>query len=142
MAELLAASGTSRRVYLTGVLVATVVPLFAVAALAPAAGAKPGTALVWLLFVGSSVHVGSTAWFYTVREVRVHMAQHPARYLAAPAVLVGAGAATAALLGAHRLTYVLLAFFAWQFFHFQKQNLGVAALAARARATPAPFWKG
>jgi hypothetical protein len=36
------------------------------------------------------------------------------------------------LLSADAITVTLLGFFAWQFFHFQKQNLGVAALAARA----------
>ena len=28
------------------------------------------------------------------------------------------------------MAWLLLAYFGWQFFHFQKQNLGMAALAA------------
>ncbi len=104
--------------------------------LAPSAGAKPSSALVWLLFVGSSVHVGSTAWFYSVGEVRAHMRHHLGRYALAPAALVLGCAVGAAFLTDRQITWVLLGFFAWQFFHFQKQNLGVAALAARAQRTP------
>jgi hypothetical protein len=120
---------------LAAILVASVVPLIAVVLLAPAAGAKPTSALVWLLFVGSSVHVGSTAWFYSVREVRAHMHRHRSRYAVAPVALVGGCALGAAFLTDRQITWVLLGFFAWQFFHFQKQNLGVAALAARAQRT-------
>jgi hypothetical protein len=42
----------------------------------------------------------------------------------------------ALLLSTSQLVWLLLAFFAWQFFHFQKQNLGIAALAARAHGAP------
>lgn len=122
----------SRRAWFAAVLVATVCPFALVVSLAPTAGTHPVTALIWLLFVGSSVHVASTGWFYTVPEVRAHMAGHRTRYVWVPVALVAGLAATMPLLSAGMLTVVLLAFFAWQFFHFQKQNLGVAALAARA----------
>jgi hypothetical protein len=135
VADLAVAQLAARRLYLAGMLVVTLVPLVFVVLLAPAAGAKPSSALIWVLFVGSSVHVGSTAWFYSVREVRAHMRRHRGRYVVAPVALVVGGAAVAPLLTTGQLTWVLLGFFAWQFFHFQKQNLGVAALAARARRT-------
>jgi hypothetical protein len=60
------------------------------------------------------------------------MRRNAARYLCAPVALVVGLAAAAATVSDNVLSWVLLAFFAWQFFHFQKQNLGVAALAARA----------
>jgi hypothetical protein len=121
-----------RRAWAPATLLATICPFVLAVWLAPTAGAAPVAALTWLLFVGSSVHVAATGWFYTVPEVRVHMFSHRARYLWTPAALVAGLAATAPLLSASALTAVLLAFFAWQFFHFQKQNLGVAALAARS----------
>jgi hypothetical protein len=136
VADLAVSTTAARRGYLAAILVASVVPLIAVVLLAPAAGAKPTSALVWLLFVGSSVHVGSTAWFYSVREVRAHMRHHLGRYAVVPASLVAGCAVGAAFLTDRQITWVLLGFFAWQFFHFQKQNLGVAALAARAQRTP------
>jgi hypothetical protein len=99
-------------------------------AAAPPAGVTPARGLGWLLFVGSSVHVASTGWLFSFREVRAHAARHRTRYLAAPLILVAAAAATALLLSSRQLTLVLLGYFAWQFFHFSKQNLGIAALAA------------
>jgi hypothetical protein len=78
--------------------------------LAPEGDEEPLRALGWLLFTGSAVHVAATAWLYTVPEIRT--------------------AAVAAVLTPDAFVWLLLPFFAWQFFHFQKQNLGMAALAA------------
>ena len=105
-------------------------------ALAPPAAAPPGTGLGWVLFVASSGHVASTAWFYSAREVRVHAAGHRARYIVAPALLVLASAALAATLPPGDMAWLLLPYFGWQFFHFQKQNLGLAALAASSTGAP------
>jgi hypothetical protein len=99
-------------------------------AVAPPTGVAPTRGLTWLLFVGSSVHVASTGWLFSFRDVRAHAARHPTRYLAAPLVLVTAAATMAVLLSSRQLALVLLGYFAWQFFHFSKQNLGIAALAA------------
>jgi hypothetical protein len=45
---------------------------------------------------------------------------------------MAAGAAAAAVLSPATIAWLLLPYFAWQFFHFQKQNVGMAALAARS----------
>lgn len=100
--------------------------------MAPSAAASPARGLVWLLFLGSSVHVASTAWLYGLREVRSYAVSHPLRYVWVPLGLVVTAAATAALLSPVVMAWLLLPYFAWQFFHFQKQNLGMAALAASA----------
>ena len=123
---------TLRRTWLAAAIAVSVAPFGLAVALAPAAGANPTVALTWLLFVGSSVHVAATGWFYCVPEVRAHMRAHPGRYAVAPVALVFALAVAVPLLSPAALTGLLLGFFAWQFFHFQKQNVGVAALAARA----------
>jgi hypothetical protein len=132
-----AAPAAMRRAWLAATVAATVCPFALAITLAPAAGERPVAALTWLLFVGSSVHVASTAWFYFLPEVRSHMARHRARYLWWPLTLVCGLAAITPMLSASALTSVLLVFFAWQFFHFQKQNLGVAALAARCTGAAA-----
>src|SRR5215469_15589208 len=105
-------------------------------ALAPPADAPPGTGLGWVLFVASSGHVACTAWFYSVREVRAHAAANRTRYLVAPALLVLASAALAATLPPGDTAWLLPPYFGWQFFHFQKQNLGLAALAASSTGAP------
>jgi hypothetical protein len=107
--------------------------LGAAVALAPPAGAPPGRALAWLLFVGSSVHVASTGWLYTRPEVRAYAASRPVRYVWVPLALVALGAPTAAALSPAVMTWLVLVYFGWQFFHFAKQNLGMSALAASAR---------
>ncbi|CRK61119.1 hypothetical protein [Alloactinosynnema sp. L-07] len=121
-----------RGLWLGGTLGLTVGAFALAMALAPDAGQAPGPALRWLIFIGSSTHVGATAWFYTDREVRGHMSTRPGRYFIAPVALVLGTALVVSVLPLERLTVPLMLFFAWQFFHFQKQNLGMAALAASA----------
>jgi hypothetical protein len=99
-------------------------------ALAPPAGAKPVRALAWLLFTGSSVHVASTGWLLTVPEVRAYAAEHPIRCRWVPLALVAGAALAAAVITPASFQWMLLPYFCWQFFHYQKQNVGMAALAA------------
>jgi hypothetical protein len=40
------------------------------AAFAPSGSAAPDRGLAWVLFAGSSAHVASTGWLYTLRDVR------------------------------------------------------------------------
>jgi hypothetical protein len=127
-----------RLLWLAGTLGGTVVPLVLAPLVAPSAAADPARALGWLLFVGSSVHVGASAWFYSVPEVRRHMASHRRRYVWVPVALIAIGAALAVALPMRAMSVVLVGFFAWQFHHFQKQNLGVAALAARTCGARGP----
>ena len=107
-------------------------------ALAPPAAAAPGRGLAWVLFAGSSVHVASTGWLYTLGDVRSYAASKPLRFWWVPAALVLSGALAAAVLSPASFTWLLLPFFGWQFFHFAKQNLGMVALAASCAGVPAP----
>jgi hypothetical protein len=100
---------------------------------APSGGAAPGQGLEWLLLVGSSVHVAATGWLFTFADVRGHARQHPARYVVVPLALVVVAAALAVFLSPGQLAVLLLGYFGWQFFHYQKQNLGLASLAASSR---------
>jgi hypothetical protein len=126
------------RVWLVATVVITVGAAAAAVALAPPAGAPAPEALAFLLFAGSSVHVASTAWFYTVPQVRAHMRQHRSRYVWWPLALISGASAIALLVPRAALYWLLLPYFGWQFFHYQKQNLGIAALAA-ASAHLAPL---
>jgi hypothetical protein len=97
---------------------------------APGRSANPIRGLVWLLFLGSSVHIASTGWLYTLPDVQRYARQHPTRYVWVPLGLIVAGGAAAATIPPATLLWLLLPYFAWQFFHFQKQNVGMVALAA------------
>lgn len=113
-------------------LVLTLGSLGVAAALAPAIGADPSSGLAALLVLGSSVHIAATGWLFSFRDVRRHARANPSRYLFVPAVLVALGAILAAGLSRHDLDLALLAYFGWQFHHYQRQNLGITALAARS----------
>ena len=106
------------------------------AAFAPSGSAAPDRGLAWVLFAGSSAHVASTGWLYTLRDVRSYAVSHPWRFIRVPVLLMIAGAAAAAALTPAAMTWLLLPFFAWQFFHFAKQNLGMTALAAKTADAP------
>lgn len=124
------------RWWLGATLALTVAPFVLAVALAPAEGARPGNALVWLLFVGSSAHIGATGWFFTVPDVRAHARRHRGRYVVAPTLLVLGTAVAAVMAPTSWFVDALLVYFGWQLFHFHKQNLGIAALAARSLHAP------
>jgi hypothetical protein len=78
------------------------------------------------------VHVAATGALAGFAEVREHARQRPLRFLVLPAVVVIAGVVAAGAIPAARMSEILLGYFAWQFFHYQKQNVGLLALAAKA----------
>jgi hypothetical protein len=104
--------------------------------LAPPASASPDRGLAWLLFTGSSVHVASTGWLFTVPRVRAYARQHRFRCLWIPVGLVTTAAVIAPTISPATLQWLLLPYFGWQFFHYQKQNIGMAALAASSSRVP------
>ena len=68
------------------------------AAFAPSGSAAPDRGLAWVLFAGSSAHVASTGWLYTLRDVRSYAVSHPWRFIRVPVLLMIAGAAAAVTL--------------------------------------------
>ena len=98
--------------------------------LAPPAGAPPVRALSWLLFTGSSVHVASTGWLFTLPAVRLFARKHPIRCRWVPLGLIGIAATAAAVISPMGFQWLMLPYLGWQFWHYQKQNVGLASLAA------------
>ncbi len=109
-------------------VVLTCAAVGAAVVLAPRAGGSPDAGLAWMLFVGSSVHVAATGWLFTDPGLRAHVAGRRSRYLWAPVGLLATGALLAVTLNPRTMAWVLLPLLAWQLHHFQKQNLGQAAL--------------
>jgi hypothetical protein len=132
------------RTWLWACVALTAGALVAAVGLAPPAGARPVQALSWLLFTGSSVHVASTGWLFTLPEVRSYARAHRVRCLWAPAGLVAGASLAAAVTAPAAFQWPLLAYFGWQFLHYQKQNVGMASLAASALGVrplqPAERW--
>ncbi len=110
----------------------TVVAIIAGVVLAPTGKEVPVRSLTLLLFLGSSVHVATTGYLFTEADIRAHSAGHRIRYVWMPLLLIVSAATLASLLSVRDLAWSLLPYFAWQFFHFHKQNIGMVALAARS----------
>jgi hypothetical protein len=82
-----------------------------------------------LVLVGSAVHVASTGWFFTVPEVRAFAWERRRRFIVAPIVLIVGTAAAFVILPTRAWESFVVVYVAWQFLHYQKQNLGLSALA-------------
>ena len=126
---------TAARAWVWTTVLVTVAALVCAVALAPSVGTPPIRALTWLLFAGSSVHVASTGWLFTVPAVRAYARHHTLRCLWVPAGLVVLGITAAAAVGPATYRWLLMPFFGWQLWHYQKQNIGVTALAVSAERT-------
>jgi hypothetical protein len=97
--------------------------------------------IIVLNFIGANFHVASTGWFYTDPEMRSHFRARPLRYYAAPAVLVIGSAAAFHFIAPAR-GYLLAAFFSWQLWHYQKQNVGLLSfIAAGTESGPTSIWE-
>lgn len=106
--------------------------------LAPPHGTAESPALGWVLFVASAGHLTATAALFGFADVRQQARASTGRMVLLPAAAVAGCALLAAALPARWLSLLLLGIFAWQFDHFQRQNLGIVALTARQARIPGP----
>jgi hypothetical protein len=98
--------------------------------------------MVALNFVGANFHVASTGWFFTDPQMRSHFRARPLRYLVVPVLAVVATAALFQLADKTGRGYLLAAFFSWQLWHYQKQNIGVLSfIAAGTGSGPLSVWE-
>lgn len=118
-----------RRTWLFGTLVLTLGVTALLILASPDSGVQGPTRLQAVVLIGSSVHVAATAWFFTLSEVRAHARAHPLRFIVVPCVLVVATAVLEMLISPRRFAWFFVFYLAWQYWHYQKQNVGMAALA-------------
>jgi len=76
-------------------------------------------------------HVGATAYFYFDREFFRLIGENKQRFFLWPALLA-IGCLAIFSINAAAWTLVVTGFFAWQLYHFQRQNYGLIAFAARS----------
>ena len=117
-------------------LAVTVGSLVGTAALAPTHGHALPVAFAWLLFFGSSVHVAATAALFVFTDVRAHARARLTRYVAIPLLLIALGMLASVWMKGEAWALLLLGLFSWQLWHYQKQNLGIAALTAAGAGVP------
>jgi hypothetical protein len=99
-------------------------------------------AMIVLSFIGNNFHVAASSWFFTDREMRGHFRQHPRRYFIVPALLIVGCALLFQFADKPLRSWTLAAFFAWQLWHYQKQNVGVLSfVAAGTGSGPLSVWE-
>jgi hypothetical protein len=125
-------------VWLWGTVSVTVASVAAGWFLAPVRSGLPSVGLGWLLFVGSSVHVASTTWLCSASDMRAEMWARRKRYVWGPLGLTSGASLIALVVPARTMVWLLLPYFGWQFSHFQRQNLGLTALAALSHGVGSP----
>ncbi len=89
------------------------------------------------LFLGTA-HVPATLFFYTDRNFSHIIRQDKARYIYFPlALTIGAGLLVA-FSDIKMQAYLFLTFWAWQAFHYGRQNLGIYSFTSIAQGRGAP----
>lgn len=85
-----------------------------------------------LNFLGGNAHVAATTFFYSDPTMREHFREHKMRYVYAPtALILGTGVAYMLVPEPYN-RYILLYFFMWQTYHYQRQNYGILSFFAAA----------
>lgn len=138
-----AASSVAAKLWSSGVVLLTLAGLMSGVVLAPEVSGSSATispngggVLEWLLFVGTAVHVAATGCLFLVPEVR-HIARRDRwNFYGCPFGLVVTASLVSVLISPSSMAKVLLAVFAWQFWHYQRQNLGMVALVTSCHRLP------
>jgi hypothetical protein len=129
-----------KRYFLVALLISTWLPIAFFILLAPAGegvgGGLAGVKYV-LLFLGTA-HVPTTFFFYTDREFNEIIRSHKVRYVYVPILLTIATGLAFALSSYRFQAFILLAYWAWQAFHYGRQNVGIYAFASIAQTGRAP----
>ena len=124
------------RGFVPGLVLCTLVPLVMVPLLVAGSTATPLTVGVLLAFAYAG-HIPVTGWLGAVPGVRRVIRDRPGRMVVLPLTLVAVAMACAGT-GGSALEVLLLVFFTWQFTHFSRQNLGLAARICASCAERSP----
>jgi hypothetical protein len=131
-----------RSAFAGGLALATGLPILLACLIAAHGGARATVAFGILLVVAYTGHIAVSGWLWTLPDVRDLTRIHPWRLCALPFGLVIAGCVVFSVATGWIFEVALLTFFAWQFSHFQRQNLGlVVAVMARWNAPPLRPWE-
>lgn len=128
-----------RRWFLVSLLVSTWVPIAFFILIAPSLGQTGGLANLKavFLFLGTA-HVPATLFFYADKDFSSIRKSHRVRYILVPIVLIVATGLVFAFASFTIQAFALLIYWAWQAFHYGRQNIGIYAFASIAETGRAP----
>jgi hypothetical protein len=130
---------TSKRVFLLALLLSTWIPLafFIFMGQSGAVSFSLEQVKIVLLFLGGA-HVQATLFFYTDRDFRQQISENRLRYVYLPIMLIVCSGLIFALAGATVQAYLFLFYWAWQAYHYGRQNVGVYSFASLAQKKGPP----
>jgi len=128
-----------RRWFLVSLLLATWVPIAFFILIAPSLGQTGGLANLKavFLFLGTA-HVPATLFFYADKDFSSIRRSHRVRYILIPIVLIVATGLVFAFASFTIQAFALLIYWAWQAFHYGRQNIGIYAFASISETGRAP----
>jgi hypothetical protein len=131
--------GLSKRVFLLSLLLSTWIPLafFIFIGQSGTVSFSLEQIKIALLFLGGA-HVQATLFFYTDRDFRQQIKENRLRYVYLPIILIVCSGLVFALASAAVQAYLFLFYWAWQAYHYGRQNVGVYAFASIARGAGPP----
>ena len=128
-----------KRWFLVSLLVATWLPIAFFIFIAPSRGDVSGFAgmKTVFLFLGTA-HVPATLFFYLDKKFSAIIKQHLVRYIYVPLLLIVVTGLVFAFANTITQAFVLLTYWAWQAFHYGRQNIGIYAFASIAETGMGP----
>ena len=128
-----------KRYFLPALLLCTWLPIVFFILLAPPEGAPGGLAHIKTLFLFlGTAHVPATLFFYTDKDFSGIINNHRLRYVVVPIFLIIVTGLLFSLLNPAGQAFLLLAYWAWQAFHYGRQNIGVYSFASIAETATSP----
>jgi hypothetical protein len=127
-----------RRWFMLALLFSTWLPMLFFIAVGQAQNLTGGinTLRSLLLFLGTA-HVPATLYFYVDREFAPIVRANRARYVYAPILLAIATGIIFTVANSQMTAFVLLGYWAWQAFHYGRQNVGIYAFVSIAEGRTA-----
>jgi hypothetical protein len=128
-----------KRYFLLALLVSTWVPFVFFILLAPSnTGAGNLSAVKTIFLFLGTAHVPATLLLYTDREFSGIIRSHRFRYIHAPILLAIVTGLLFVFLSRPAQAFILLVYWAWQAFHYGRQNIGLYAFASIAQTGKSP----
>jgi hypothetical protein len=130
---------TAKRVFLLSLLLSTWIPLcfFIFLGQSGVVSFSLEQIKIVLLFLGGA-HVQATLFFYTDRDFRQQVSENRIRYVYLPLILIIGSGLVFALASRTVQAYLFLFYWAWQAYHYGRQNVGVYAFASLAQRQGPP----
>ena len=129
-----------KRWFLLSLLLSTWLPMaffILLARTADATGGGLASVKLVFLFLGTA-HVPATLFFYTDAEFKPIIQQHRSRYIYVPIALTILTGLVFAFANVVTQAFVLLFYWAWQAFHYGRQNVGIYSFASIAETSKSP----